>query len=278
MARTTRTTEHAPTRPDRTARAPASAAVVAAAGQFGIKPDGTVVDGVAEQTAQALANVLPVLDGSGRARDRRHQRAGVPHRRSQFEAMNEVYETFFSEPRPARTTVYVGLPAGLLVEIDALAVIERDGMRLLRVGPLGAERPAVLVDDEVRRRLRPRRRLRRRVLRRRRARHGCAHSLDAQARRPAARRPADVRVGAPIAAPGKVVCIGLNYADHAAESGAPLPTEPILFMKSPSHGGRAVRRRADPADQPKTDYEVELGDRHRRRGALSRRRTRTRRP
>ena len=42
---------------------------------------------------------------------------------SQFEEMNAVYETAFSEPRPARTTVYVGLPTGLLVEIDALAVI-----------------------------------------------------------------------------------------------------------------------------------------------------------
>ena len=42
---------------------------------------------------------------------------------SQFEEMNAVYETAFSEPRPARTTVYVGLPPGLLVEIDALAVI-----------------------------------------------------------------------------------------------------------------------------------------------------------
>ena len=41
-----------------------------------------------------------------------------------FQEMNEVYATFFSKPRPARTTVYVGLPAGLLVEIDALAVID----------------------------------------------------------------------------------------------------------------------------------------------------------
>lgn len=38
-----------------------------------------------------------------------------------------------------------------------------------------------------------------------------------------------VRVGAPVARAGKIVCIGLNYADHAAESGAPIPTEPVVF-------------------------------------------------
>jgi 2-iminobutanoate/2-iminopropanoate deaminase len=40
-----------------------------------------------------------------------------------FEAMNEVYRTMFSEPYPARTTVYVGLPAGMKIEIDAIAVL-----------------------------------------------------------------------------------------------------------------------------------------------------------
>ena len=42
------------------------------------------------------------------------------------------------------------------------------------------------------------------------------------------------RVGAPIARPGKIVCIGLNYRDHAEETGAALPTEPVVFMKDPS--------------------------------------------
>ena len=41
-----------------------------------------------------------------------------------FAAMNEVYREFFTEPYPARSTIYVGLPPGLLVEIDALAVVE----------------------------------------------------------------------------------------------------------------------------------------------------------
>src|SRR5690349_20669543 len=44
--------------------------------------------------------------------------------------------------------------------------------------------------------------------------------------------PDGVRVGAPVARPGAIVCIGLNYADHAKESGAPIPSEPIVFMKA----------------------------------------------
>ena len=43
--------------------------------------------------------------------------------RSDFAGMNEIYRTFFSDPPPARTTVYVGLPGDLRVEIDALAVL-----------------------------------------------------------------------------------------------------------------------------------------------------------
>src|SRR3954453_14745797 len=43
-----------------------------------------------------------------------------------------------------------------------------------------------------------------------------------------------VRVGPPVARPGKVVCIGLNYSDHAAESGSPVPTEPVVFFKAPN--------------------------------------------
>ena len=42
------------------------------------------------------------------------------------------------------------------------------------------------------------------------------------------------RIGAPIARPHQILCIGLNYSDHAAETGAPVPDEPILFTKSPN--------------------------------------------
>jgi 2-keto-4-pentenoate hydratase/2-oxohepta-3-ene-1,7-dioic acid hydratase in catechol pathway len=67
-----------------------------------------------------------------------------------------------------------------------------------------------------------------------------------------------LRVGPPIAKVGKVVCIGLNYRDHAAETGAALPTEPVIFMKDP---GTIVGPNDDvliPRKSVKTDWEVEL--------------------
>src|SRR6476620_8092070 len=42
----------------------------------------------------------------------------------------------------------------------------------------------------------------------------------------------DTRLGSPVARPSKIICIGLNYADHARETGAAIPTEPIIFFKS----------------------------------------------
>lgn len=71
--------------------------------------------------------------------------------------------------------------------------------------------------------------------------------------------PADVRLGPPLARIGKIVCVGLNYADHAKESGLPVPAEPVLFMKATS----AISGPFDPVILPrgssKTDWEVELG-------------------
>ncbi len=46
--------------------------------------------------------------------------------------------------------------------------------------------------------------------------------------------PQTARWGAPVARPGKSVCIGLNYSDHAKESGMPIPSEPVVFMKAPN--------------------------------------------
>jgi len=68
-----------------------------------------------------------------------------------------------------------------------------------------------------------------------------------------------LRIGAPIARPHQIVCIGLNYADHAAESGMPIPDEPIVFNKSPNTlvGPRDEIR--IPRGSEKTDWEVELG-------------------
>ena len=67
------------------------------------------------------------------------------------------------------------------------------------------------------------------------------------------------RLGCPLAGIGKIVCIGLNYTDHAHEVGLPLPKEPLLFIKATSalNGpGDAIVR---PRDAVKLDYEVELG-------------------
>ncbi len=71
--------------------------------------------------------------------------------------------------------------------------------------------------------------------------------------------PASARWGACVARPGKVVCVGLNYTDHAKESGAEVPKEPVLFLK----GSNTVVGPFDdvliPRRSQKTDWEVELG-------------------
>ncbi|MCO6457686.1 MAG: fumarylacetoacetate hydrolase family protein [Pirellulaceae bacterium] len=70
--------------------------------------------------------------------------------------------------------------------------------------------------------------------------------------------PAGVRRLAPVPDPQKVICIGLNYADHAAESGAEIPAEPVVFCKFPTAvaaPGEPIRL---PAVSGKVDYEAEL--------------------
>jgi 2-keto-4-pentenoate hydratase/2-oxohepta-3-ene-1,7-dioic acid hydratase in catechol pathway len=67
------------------------------------------------------------------------------------------------------------------------------------------------------------------------------------------------RIGAPIAKPGAVICIGMNYAAHAAESGSAPPTIPILFLKTPNTVVGPNDTVAIPRRSFKTDWEVELG-------------------
>ncbi|WP_327638679.1 fumarylacetoacetate hydrolase family protein [Kribbella sp. NBC_00482] len=67
-----------------------------------------------------------------------------------------------------------------------------------------------------------------------------------------------LRVGAPIARPGAVVCIGQNYAAHAAESGAEPPKQPIVFFKHPNTVVGAYDEVLVPRGSAKTDWEVEL--------------------
>ena len=128
-------------------------------------------------------------------------------------------------------------------------------MKLLRYGPAGAEKPGLL-DGEGR------------------IRDLSAHvsdidgaalapaKLEALAKLDMASLPAvdgNPRLGPPVAGVGKLLCIGLNYRDHAEETGAPIPDEPILFMKSTT----AIIGPDDdvilPRGSRKGDWEAELG-------------------
>ncbi|WP_327589114.1 fumarylacetoacetate hydrolase family protein [Nonomuraea sp. NBC_00507] len=127
-------------------------------------------------------------------------------------------------------------------------------MKLLRVGPVGQERPAVLDDagnlrdigePEI---------------------DGAFLASGGVARVREALERGDLpvidveglRVGAPIARPGKIVCIGLNYSDHAAESGLEAPAEPVVFMKAPNTVIGPYDEVLVPRGSVKTDWEVEL--------------------
>ncbi|WP_111411751.1 fumarylacetoacetate hydrolase family protein [Billgrantia lactosivorans] len=128
-------------------------------------------------------------------------------------------------------------------------------MKLLRFGPKGHEKPGLLDADGVIRDLSAHlddlqgQRLGR-------------HSLAELARLDPARLPevaADTRLGPCVGRVGKFICIGLNYSDHAAETGAEVPPEPVVFNKWTS----AICGPDDdviiPRDSSKTDWEVELG-------------------
>jgi 2-keto-4-pentenoate hydratase/2-oxohepta-3-ene-1,7-dioic acid hydratase in catechol pathway len=70
--------------------------------------------------------------------------------------------------------------------------------------------------------------------------------------------PAGTRMGCPVASPSKIVCIGLNYADHARETGAATPQEPIIFLKSTTSVSGPYDEIIIPKNSVKTDWEVEL--------------------
>ena len=125
-------------------------------------------------------------------------------------------------------------------------------MRVARVGPPGSERPVVVAADGSLLDLR-----------------GLTHDVDAPflgklgtvdtAALPRLPGDAAPRFGPPVTRPGKVVGIGLNYRDHAAEARVPLPSEPVVFLKAPtSVCGPADSIRMLPQSVT-TDYEVELG-------------------
>lgn len=127
-------------------------------------------------------------------------------------------------------------------------------MKLLRVGEPGLERPAVLDSDGVPRDLSG-------VVRD----FGPAFFAKGGLGRVTAALSngglpvVQGRIGAPIARPGKVVCVGLNYSDHAAETGQAVPERPVVFMKDPATVVGPFDDVLIPRGSSKTDWEVELG-------------------
>jgi len=121
-------TTHAIQPPDlATPRAPYSPVVVSGdhvytAGQVAFDDTGAVVgDGMVAQTRQALTNVRSCLVAAGCTLDDVVKVNAYLADLADFDAYNAVYREFFTEPYPVRTTVQVGLPPGLLVEIEAVA-------------------------------------------------------------------------------------------------------------------------------------------------------------
>src|ERR1044072_3967017 len=100
--------------------------ILQVAGQVGMNPaTGELAgDTVAAQTRQVLANVSSVLAAGGASWDDVVMLRVYLTDTAHFAELNETYAELVPHPFPARTTIYVGLPAGLLVEIDALAVLD----------------------------------------------------------------------------------------------------------------------------------------------------------
>jgi 2-iminobutanoate/2-iminopropanoate deaminase len=125
MPKTAITTDAAPPPAAAYSQAVLKGNILQVAGQSPTDPaTGEFVGGgVAEQTDQTLRNVQAILRAAGADFDDVVMMRVYLTDMTHFEAMNEVYATFIKTPFPARTTVYVGLPDGMLIEIDALAVL-----------------------------------------------------------------------------------------------------------------------------------------------------------
>jgi 2-keto-4-pentenoate hydratase/2-oxohepta-3-ene-1,7-dioic acid hydratase in catechol pathway len=127
-------------------------------------------------------------------------------------------------------------------------------MRLLRVGNPGAEIPVALDDSGQARDLRP---VTGEIDGEFLAGGGVARVRDALAGLPVLDI-AGMRIGAPVARPGALVCIGLNYSDHAAETSTEPPSEPVVFMKNTNTVVGPNDTVLIPRASVRTDYEVEL--------------------
>ncbi|MBB4909987.1 RidA family protein [Actinophytocola algeriensis] len=100
--------------------------ILQVAGQVAFDPSTNEIVGttVTEQTRQVMQNVRRVLEAGGATLDDVIMCRVYLTDTAHFGELNDAYREFFEESFPARTTVYVGLPEGLLVEIDALAVLD----------------------------------------------------------------------------------------------------------------------------------------------------------
>jgi reactive intermediate/imine deaminase len=93
-----------------------------ASGQAGADSEGRLASGIVAQSKQCFANLLAAVAAAG-ATERDVVKVSVYLTAvADFAAMNEAYESVFTAPYPARTTVYVTLPPGLLIEADVVAV------------------------------------------------------------------------------------------------------------------------------------------------------------
>lgn len=99
-----------------------SGGFVFVAGQLGLTPDGTLLDGIAAQTEQALANLSAILEAAGSSLANLVKTTVFMIDLGEFQAMNEVYARHVGDRPPARSTFQVaGLPSNARVEIEAIA-------------------------------------------------------------------------------------------------------------------------------------------------------------
>ena len=93
-----------------------------ASGQAGMDASGALAGGIAEQARQCFANLITALESAGLGETDVVKVNVYLTDVADFAAMNEAYAAAFSAPHPARTTVYVGRPPGMLIEADVVAV------------------------------------------------------------------------------------------------------------------------------------------------------------
>lgn len=131
-------------------------------------------------------------------------------------------------------------------------------MKLVRVGPPGAEKSGVLVDEEHFYDISAMGDLGEDFFRQHSLADITSYIKGLMAKDVEPQSIKGKRFGAPVTRPHQIICIGLNYADHAAETGAEIPSEPIIFTKSPN---TLIGPNDDvriPRKSIKTDWEVEL--------------------